>query len=798
MARKPTRNTAAAQRILHLNEARWQAVLDTNRDAIISIDGSGRICLFNRSAEAIFGYAAADVVGRNVKVLMAEPYRREHDEYIRRYRETGVPRAIGRIRAVEARRKNGEVFPVELSVTETPVDGDVIYTAVLRDVTDRKEAEEALRRERDFAERLIQAAPMIVLVLDPQGRVVRFNRYLEEVSGYSLEETRGADWFETFLPARDRENVRQIFSHVIGHDPVRSNINPIVTKGGVEREIEWHSRTLRDGQGRIIGLLAVGQDITGRRRAERRLSTQYAVTRALAESGSFADTVPLLLESIGRGAGCEIGEFWEIDERDGALRLRGAWHAPYVAARAFLDDERAHPLAPGEGLPGRVHESGEPVWVSDLTADAKLAQRAAVRRLGLRAGFGFPVGRPEARVGAMVFFSRRIQEPQRDWVKMLDALTRQIGDFIERKRMEGERSELAAIVASSEDAIIGRTPEGIITSWNAGAEKLYGYAAAEAVGRSVALLLPPDRRDELDHILQRTRRGESIDQYETVRVRRDGSRVDVSLSVSPIRDAEGRVVGASAIARDITERKRVEAALSELQRLAQQRERLADVGAITAKIIHDVGNPLAALSLQAQLVLRRARRDPEQPVGSITRTAEQILAEAQRLEGLVREFMSFTGEQRLDLAPIELSPFLRQVVEAWRPVARARAISLELDAAGDIAPFGGDEEKLRRVFDNLVKNAVEAIERGPGVIVIRLSVPSSEKVRISVEDTGPGISEGLKVFNLFETTKAGGTGLGLAVAREIVLAHGGSIDYFRREPHGTIFQIELRRDGGLW
>ncbi len=797
MARKPKRNSAQALRTLHLNEARWQAVLDTNRDAIIGIDGCGRIRLFNRSAEETFGYAAREVVGHNVKMLMPEPYRGEHDGYMRRYRDTGVARAIGRIRAVEGRRKNGEVFPIELSVTETRVDGDLIYTSILRDVTERKEGEEALRRERDFAERLIDAAPMIVLVLDPEGHVVRFNRYLEEISGYSMEEARGADWFETFLPAHDRERSRRIFSQVIGADPVRSNVNSLVTKGGVEREIEWYSKTLCDAQGGVIGLLAVGQDITGRRRAERRLSTQYAITRALAESGSFAEAVPCLLESICRGGGCEIGELWEMDEGDGLLHLRGAWHEPYVAAPAFLAEERAHPLALGEGLPGRIFESGEPAWVSDVSTEAKVIPRAAALRLGLRAGFGFAIRSRDVTVGAMVFFSRRVQEPQRDWVKMLDALTRQIGDFIERKRMEGERSELAAIVASSDDAIIGRTPDGVITSWNAGAEKLYGYSAAEVVGRSVDLLVPAECLDELDHILRRTLRGESIAQYETVRVRRDGSRVDVSLSVSPIRDAEGRVVGASSIARDITERKRVEAALSELQRLAQQRERLADVGAITAKIIHDVGNPLAALSLQAQLILRRTRRDPDQPVASITRTAEQMLAEAQRLEGLVREFMSFTGEQRLDITPIELSPFLLQVVEAWRPLARARAISLELEAAEKVAPLGADEEKLRRVFDNLVKNAVEAIERGPGRIVIRLSVPSSEKVRISVEDTGPGISEGLKVFNLFETTKPDGTGLGLAVAKEIVLAHGGSIDYFRREPHGTIFQVELRRDGRL-
>ena len=111
MARKPKRNSAQALRTLHLNEARWQAVLDTNRDAIISIDGCGRIRLFNRSAEGTFGYAAREVVGHNVKMLMPEPYRGEHDGYMRRYRDTGVARAIGRIRAVEGRRKNGEVFP---------------------------------------------------------------------------------------------------------------------------------------------------------------------------------------------------------------------------------------------------------------------------------------------------------------------------------------------------------------------------------------------------------------------------------------------------------------------------------------------------------------------------------------------------------------------------------------------------------------------------------------------------------------------------------------------------------------
>ena len=265
-------------------------------------------------------------MGRNVKMLMPEPYRGEHDGYMRRYRDTGVARAIGRIRAVEGRRKNGEIFPIELSVTETRVDGDVIYTSdpARRQRTEGRRGSPAprarLRRAPD------RRAPMIVLVLDPEGHVVRFNRYMEEISGYSMKEARGADWSETFLPAHDRERLRQIFSQVIGADPVRSNVYPIVTKGGVEREIEWYSKTLWDAQGGVIGLLAVGQDITGRRRAERRLSTQYAITRALAESGSFAEAVPCLLESICGGAGARSASSGKWTKGTKLLHLRGAWH----------------------------------------------------------------------------------------------------------------------------------------------------------------------------------------------------------------------------------------------------------------------------------------------------------------------------------------------------------------------------------------------------------------------------------------------------------------------------------------
>ena len=240
---------------------------------------------------------------------------------------------------------------------------------------------------------------------------------------------------------------------------------------------------------------------------------------------------------------------------------------------------------------------------------------------------------------------------------------------------------------------------------------------------------------------------------------------------------------------EIAERLRMEAQLLAARTLAQQHERLADIGAITAKIVHDLGNPLAALSMQAQLILRRAERGDA--ISTVRTPAERILSATQRLDNLVREFMDFAREQRLDLRAIDLPPFLQDLVDMWLPVASDRDIALMLDVATDAPAIRADGEKLRRVLDNLVKNAVEAVDRGPGRVHIEVRWPEREKVRISIADTGPGIAKDLEVFRLFETTKPHGSGLGLAVARQIVLAHGGGISFSALQPHGTVFHVEL-------
>ncbi len=791
--RRQRSDMVGTTRALELNEARWQALLDTARDAIISIDQDGCVTLFNRCAEQIFGYAADEVLGRNVSLLMPSPYREEHDRYLRTYDKTGVARAIGRIRDVQGRRKNGEVFPVEISVSETRIDDEVTYLAILRDVTERRSAEEDLRRERDFAERLIETAQVIVLVLDTEGRIVLFNRYMEEITGFPLAEMQGRDWFSSFLPADRRERQRRAFFERLPEVNVQGGVNSILTRNGLLREIEWQVRSLKNPHGEVLGVLAIGQDITDRSRAANRRAAQYAVTRVLAEAASLAEATPQVLQAIGEGAGWDLGELWHVDPEKAVLRIEGVWSAPSLGVSEPDRADRNITFSSGEGLPGRVWASGQAVWVFDVAGDGHILRASAIAKLGLHGAFGFPIRNGSQVTGVMVFFSREARDPDNDLLQMLEALGRQIGDFIERKRSEEgirySENRFYAFMNNSPAVAFMKDEEGHFVFVNKTFERLFQTTLEAVRGKSDFDLWPVDVAEELranDRQVLTTE--QSLEVMESVPTP-NGSREWLAFKF-PITDASGRRFLAG-MAIDVTERRRAEEELRRMQMITQERERLADIGAITAKIAHDLGNPLSALSMQAQLILRRARRNESDPLSTVLKPVEQLESEVRRLESLIRELMTFSREQRLDLKVVRPRSFLQRIVDLWQPLAAEGGVTLTLDVRDEVASLRVDEAKLRRVLDNLIKNALEAIDEIPGSVRVLLTAPAPSRVRISVEDSGPGVPKAVQVFRLFETTKANGSGLGLAVAKQIVQAHGGDIFYAAAEPRGTVFHVEL-------
>jgi PAS domain S-box-containing protein len=344
--------------------------------------------------------------------------------------------------------------------------------------------------------------------------------------------------------------------------------------------------------------------------------------------------------------------------------------------------------------------------------------------------------------------------------------------------------EMAAIVEYSCDAIYSTTQDGTIANWNRAAEILYGYTAEEAVGSNVARLAPPERRDELDRNREILKSGGHVASYRTERMRKDGSRRPVLLSVSPLRNARGEMVGASAIARDISAEKQSEEAV-------RRSEKLATAGRLAASIAHEINNPLEAVAN----LLYLARHDPghageyltqaEQELGRVARLAQQTL-------GFVRDASSPGAMDPAAIMDEILQLYCRKLDGRRIRVTRRYRSHFE------ITGYSGE---LRQLFANLLVNAVDAMAEG-GALEVRVATgrdwsSGSEGVRITVADNGSGIPRAdlRQIFEPFYTTKKDtGTGLGLWVSRGIVQKHGGSIRVRSRtdgDATGTVFSIFL-------
>lgn len=252
---------------LRESEERLRAILNAASDAIITIDRKGFVMGVNSAVKQVLGYREKELVGQNIGILMPSPHREHHDEYLERYQRTGKAKIIGKGREVVARRKDGSTFPIDLSVSE--VDHLGLFTGIIRDISARKAAEEALEQERDFSESIIATSKMVILVLDADGRIVRFNPYFEEVSGWRLEEAQDRNWFSTFISERDRDAADTLFKQATNGVLTNGMTNPILTKDGSERLIEWYNVPLSDRKGEAIGLLCTGVDVTERVRLER-------------------------------------------------------------------------------------------------------------------------------------------------------------------------------------------------------------------------------------------------------------------------------------------------------------------------------------------------------------------------------------------------------------------------------------------------------------------------------------------------------------------------------------------------
>jgi PAS domain S-box-containing protein len=369
-----------------------------------------------------------------------------------------------------------------------------------------------------------------------------------------------------------------------------------------------------------------------------------------------------------------------------------------------------------------------------------------------------------ARVAALVSALRTALRARRRQYQIRDYLA-------ERERSIETQSLLAAIVASSDDAIFSETLEGDILTWNAGAERLFGYSAAEAIGRPITTLIPPERHDEEPVLLERLRRGERIEHYETVRVAKDGRRLDTSLTVSPIQDAKGKFIGASTVARDISQRKRSEEALREADCRKDE---------FLAILAHELRNPLAPIRNSLHILRMTSQHDQ-----AAKRVGEMMERQVNHMVRLVDDLMEVSritrGKIELRKEPVELAAVVRSAVETSRPLIEAAGHQLALTIPPEPLTLEGDPVRLTQVVANLLNNAAKYTDAGGQIwLTVRRD---GHGVAISVRDTGTGIPPEMlaRVFDLFtqvdrhaERTQ-GGLGIGLTLVKRLVEMHGGSV-----------------------
>ncbi len=403
-------------------------------------------------------------------------------------------------------------------------------------------------------------------------------------------------------------------------------------------------------------------------------------------------------------------------------------------------------------------------------------------------------------------------------------------DITDRRHSEEARRRLAAIVESSDDAIISKDLNGIITSWNKGAERHFGYTAVEAVGRPITITIPPDRPDEETEILERVRRGERIEHYETVRRRKDGSLFDVSLTVSPMKDAEGRIVGASSISRDVTERRRYHEALenqarilreqaqmldtditerklaeeqmlrmnAELERRVQERTAELTVAnqeleAFTYSVAHDLRAPLRHVDAFSKIIFDDF--SAELPA-DVRRYLENIRKGSQNMSRLVDDLLNLArvGRQELKRELIPLAPLVNEVISDLKGETQNRRIEWSI---GPLPTVESDPGLMKQIFANLLSNAVKYTRPRKKALIEIGQRQIDHQTVIYVRDNGVGFSMKYadKLFGVFQRLHRAdefeGTGVGLATVDRLVRKHGGRIWAEAETDKGATFYFTL-------
>jgi len=453
-----------------------RAILDSALDCIITMDANGHIVEFNPAAERVFGYTREKAVGQELaELIIPVSLRERHRQGLKRYLKTGEGPVLGRRIEVNALRADGSEILVELAITPFRIRDEPVFTAYLRDITDRKRGEEASRR----LAAIIESSADAIVSKDLDGIITSWNDGAERLFGYKPGEIIGKP-VTTLIPADRRDEELDIIGRIRRGEPIEHYETVRQRKDGTLFDISLTVSPIKDGDGRVVGASKIARDISDRVQYEKRRAAQYAVASILAGSLSLTEVGPPVIQTIAATGSWIAGSLWLCEEDGATLRCATTWHAGGAQLAGFEQVTLATPLPNAVGLPGRVVSSGKSAWISDVTQDDNFPRAAAALEAGLRGAFAFPLRAQGKIAGVLELFSREIAHPDEDLFQMVTALGSQIGLFIHRQQIEAElqrQKEEAESANAAKDRFLAtlshelRTPLTPVLIWAGGMAK---------------------------------------------------------------------------------------------------------------------------------------------------------------------------------------------------------------------------------------------------------------------------------------------------------------------------------------
>lgn len=553
-----------------------------------------------------------------------------------------------------------------------------------------------------------------------------------------------------------------------GFEPVAMHLAALNGES-VCRTLEWEGRTylvrvepLRGESRAIIGCLGVADDIT----------EQHSLTDQLRSREAFIRSRLNELETLYRTAPVGLAML-DLDRR--YVRVNEQFAQMLGRQVETIVGRHVGDVAPevskiADELHQRVIDTGEPLfeheYQSPLSANGQLRQWLVSYS---------PLKSTEGKTTGLILV---------------------VQDITERRQAEMAARHLAAIVESSDLAMMGISLEGTILSLNAAAETLYGYTPEELIGRSCELIVPEDRRHESIENHRLLLRGEPVSSHETVRRHKDGSLIDVALTLSPIRDHTGAVVAVSAISHDITEHKTLERDYARLVSQLAHSARLMTLGEMASSLAHELNQPLTAIGIHASVCQNLQGATPQDQ--NVLRTSlEEIAAQSERASNIIRTFRNWSRKSHIQRSPLVINEHLQHIVKFMRHELHNHGIAIKLNLASNLPSIVADGTQVGQVLVNLIRNAIDAIDRGRGAdreIEISTCIITNDRVRVSVSDSGDGLGDIEDLNQLFEsfyTRNPEGIGLGLSICKRIVELHGGRIWAECRPERGAVFYFDL-------